>query len=725
MSDGPVYHNAIAAWQDGFTGAGSIIAIIDTGIDSDSPEFAGRIHPNSRDVAGNRGIDGIDDHGTNVAMVAAAARDNTGIMGIAFDAQVLAIRADEPGSCVSDTPDDPTLNCQFFDTDIATGVDLAVSTGARVINLSLGGGGASQSLLDAVSRAASAGVVIVVSAGNGGDGSDPDIDPNEPDPFAASLLQAGGANVIIVGSIDEFGGFSSFSNRAGSAQNSFISARGEEICCVYQNGELFVETIDGQQFVTVFSGTSFSAPQVAGAVALLAQAFPNLTGAEIVEIILNSAIDAGEVGVDGTYGRGVLDIAQAMQPAGRTALAGQTTRVRLDDRILTGSPAMGDALLNRDLVTLITDKYDRAYQINLGAGLAGSTVKPVLYGAVAREQRALSLGGAGVTLAFNVADSPIGEQRERFAPLRLSNGDVQQAQVLAARVAAHIAPDTQIALAFGQSAGGLDARVKGQARPAFAIAGGPGSDSGFFIARDASLAVRHDLGAWGLTLRAESGDARLGYAQSHDEILFGHAGSYPVRNIGLSADRQWGGVVATLGLSWLREEKSVLGARLHDALSQGGADSLFLDGGADWQLGKGWSLASDLRFGVTRAQRSPVIAQGSQLLSTAWSVDLSHSGVFSSADMLGLRVSQPLRVESGGLRLNLPSSFDYATETPGYSIQRFSLAPHGRELVSELAWRGQLLSGQAAASVYYRHEPGHYANSPSDVGAVISYSAGF
>ncbi|MGB7408136.1 MAG: hypothetical protein WA908_06480, partial [Pontixanthobacter sp.] len=60
-SDGPVFHGAITAWQGGVTGRGSTIAIIDTGIDADSPEFAGRIHPDSTDVAGNGTFDADDD----------------------------------------------------------------------------------------------------------------------------------------------------------------------------------------------------------------------------------------------------------------------------------------------------------------------------------------------------------------------------------------------------------------------------------------------------------------------------------------------------------------------------------------------------------------------------------------------------------------------------------------------------------------------------------------
>ena len=242
-SDGPEFHRADAAWTEGATGDGEIIAVIDTGIDSDSPEFAGRIHPDSLDIAASRGIDPEDDHGTNVALVAGAGRDADGILGIAFDAQLLAIRADIPGSCGADTPQDASLTCLFTDAAIADGVDHAIATGATVINLSLGGGDASAQLRDAVGRAGAAGIVVVVAAGNGGNGSDPGIDPDQPDPFAASLLEAGGGNVIIVGSVDANGDFSSFSNRAGDLAGSYITARGERICCVHEGGEFFVDHI--------------------------------------------------------------------------------------------------------------------------------------------------------------------------------------------------------------------------------------------------------------------------------------------------------------------------------------------------------------------------------------------------------------------------------------------------------------------------------------------------
>lgn len=724
-SDGPGFHNAIAAWQGGITGQGSIIAIVDSGIDSDSPEFAGRIHPASADVAGNRGIDGEDDHGTNVALVAAAARDNTGVLGIAFDAQLLAIRADDPGTCAVDTPQDPSLGCLFNDVDIAAGIDLAVNSGAAVVNLSLGGGGASQVLLDAVSRAAAAGLVIVVSAGNDGGSTDPSLDPDQPDPFATSLLQAGGGNVLIVGSNDANGQFSDFSNRAGNSQTSFLTARGEQICCVYQDGQLFIETINGQQFVTLFSGTSFSAPQVAGAVALLAQAFPNLTGAEIVEILLDSAADAGAAGTDAIFGRGILDIAQALQPAGTTTIAGQQTALGLSDRIAITSPAMGDALGAQSLQTIITDKYQRAYAIDLKAGLAGASVAPRLRGAVEAHGRQLRAGNEGLTLAFNISDGPRGGGLEWSGPLQLSSDDADRARVLAANVAARIAPDLQMGIAFAQGASGLVAQLQGHDTAAFRIAPGTRSDTGFFQRSTGAIALRHQLGSWGLTLHAEAGDARLSYAPLLEELRFEHRERFPTQAFGVAIDRQSAALAATLGLSWLREERSVLGAQLHPAISPGGADTLFADASANWHFARDWALGGEVRLGLTRPDRSGVVSDGSQMLSQAWAVAITRRDVLAPGDRMGLRLSQPLRVESGGLALNLPASFDYATETPGLAIQRLSLAPDGRELVGELAWQGPLPWGRAAASLFYRHEPGHYANRPADVGAMVSFSAGF
>jgi hypothetical protein len=120
-----------------------------------------------------------------------------------------------------------------------------------------------------------------------------------------------------------------------------------------------------------------------------------------------------------------------------------------------------------------------------------------------------------------------------------------------------------------------------------------------------------------------------------------------------------------------------------------------------------------------------VIGAGSDFVSRGWSADVSKQGVFSRADSLGLRLAQPLRVEGGGLNLTLPVGYDYTTLLPTYGTSLLSLTPQGREIDSELAWRGGLWGGDASASVFYRTDPGHVASLPDDKGVALKWAKRF
>src|SRR6185369_3356225 len=110
-------------------------------------------------------------------------------------------------------------------------------------------------------------------------------------------------SVIIAGSVGgspDINTISDFSNRAGSGSAWYLMAVGVDDRAPDETGTQYL-----------WSGTSFSAPTITGAVALMAQAFPNLTGSEIVNILFSSADDLGITGVDSTYGHGRLNIARA------------------------------------------------------------------------------------------------------------------------------------------------------------------------------------------------------------------------------------------------------------------------------------------------------------------------------------------------------------------------------------------------------------------------------
>jgi len=166
---------------------------------------------------------------------------------------LMVLRVDQPGTCGN--------SCVMLDSVVARGIDHAVANGARVINISLNGSPADTASRNAIAAAAAAGVVMVVSAGN--DALD------NPDRYAASVLAAGGDHVIIAGAVGATGHISSFSNRAGNADTApfVLMALGEGLCCLYEGSQIFTDANGNNR---VLLGTSFSAPQISGAVALLA-----------------------------------------------------------------------------------------------------------------------------------------------------------------------------------------------------------------------------------------------------------------------------------------------------------------------------------------------------------------------------------------------------------------------------------------------------------------------
>lgn len=727
-SSGPQQHGALTPWAAGYSGAGLTIGIIDTGIDSNSPEFTGRISPASTDVAGTRGLINADsDHGTNVAMVAAAARDGLGVVGMAFNATIAMFRADTAGSCAKNDPANPKDGCKLADSAIAQGVDRAVAAGARVINLSLGGSAPSTLLRLAIGRAATAGAVVVVAAGNDGDSTDATVDPNNPDPFATGVRQSGAGNVIIAGSVDSGNLFSTFSNRAGSEANWFLSARGERVCCVYDNGVLKITTdASGQRFQYVFSGTSFAAPQIAGAAALLIQAFPNLTATQVVDLLLRTARDVGATGTDTTYGRGILDLNAAFAPQGTTSLAGTAIAVPAGDTTGVTSSPMGDAgRRTTSLQTIVLDRYQRAYGLNLAAGLQSAQLQPRLGPALESNSRNLSLAGGKLALAFSVDATGRIAKLPWTGQLRLTREQAEQARVLAARAVLQVAPGRKLGFAFEQGADGLVAQLQGRDQPAFLIARSPLDDLGFGMTGQTSLAVRERLGAWGLTVSAERGSAQAAARVNLAGFASDRLPAVPVSRIGLSLDRRFGPLDAALGASWLVERDSVLGARFHQAFGARGADSLFLDASAGWQIAPQWRLGAAWRTGTTRPHSGGMITGSSRLISSAWALDLGYTGIMAADDSLALRISQPLRIESGGLSLNLPVDYSYATLSPVYAARQLSLTPQGRKQDIELVWRSWLWNGAAMASIYYRKDPGHYSTVPDDHGVAVSWNRRF
>ena len=218
-------------------GAGVKVCVVDSGIDKTHPDLAANLvgGRNYVVIKGRISADNWNDdngHGSHVAGTIAAIENTIGVVGVAPEAKLYAVKAlDSRGS--------------GYLSDVADGITECVRAGAKVINLSLGANGdpeAASPLRTAILNAQTAGVIVVVAAGNEGQDSRNTIPAGYPSVIAVSALN----------SSDQFASWSNF----GLDENDF-AAPGVSIQSTWKGGGY-----------NTISGTSMASPHVAGAAAL-------------------------------------------------------------------------------------------------------------------------------------------------------------------------------------------------------------------------------------------------------------------------------------------------------------------------------------------------------------------------------------------------------------------------------------------------------------------------
>ena len=298
---GPQKISAPQAWDLSTGDSKVVIAVVDFGVDLQHPDLAtkmwtnpGEIPDNGLDDDGNDYVDDVygwdfanDDHdpqddyghGTHVAGITAAATDNgVGIAGVAFNSSIMAVKVG-----------DGTTGTAAY-SDIAYGIMYAADNGAKAINLSLGGYFYSALLEAVVNYAWDAGCVVVGAVGNN----------NVSDSFYPAAYD----NVIGVSATNQNDAKASWSN-----YGSYISvaAPGVSIYSTYWNS--------GSTYAYM-SGTSMSAPHVAGLAGLLFAQDGNRSNATVRSLIESTADDLGDAGWDQYYGYGRINAYKAL---GRTS----------------------------------------------------------------------------------------------------------------------------------------------------------------------------------------------------------------------------------------------------------------------------------------------------------------------------------------------------------------------------------------------------------------------
>ena len=257
------------------TGKGVTVAVIDSG-SGPHPDLGENLLPGRSFFGAVETQDGNDidasGHGTHVAgIIAAVANNGIGGSGIAPHAKILPIKVlDQAG--------------QGDARDVAAGVRYAADSGAKVINLSLGGATESSSLTQAIQYANDKGSLVIAAAGNGGATDKPK--------WPASLDLT-----IAVTAVDPANNVTSFDQRGDYID---IAAPGASI----------VSTAKGDYVAQ--NGTSMAAGFVAGAAALLFAAEPRVTNTQVRDILLRTATDIGEPGRDLTFGFGLINLVAAL-----------------------------------------------------------------------------------------------------------------------------------------------------------------------------------------------------------------------------------------------------------------------------------------------------------------------------------------------------------------------------------------------------------------------------
>lgn len=708
--------NAAEAYALGYTGEGVIIGFVDFNFDLTSTELD--IHPASLDpdpdmlalYEAQIGEPATDSpHGHAVAVTAAGLKNSIETHGVAFDAQVLLV---DFFSGVNDRH--VTQNGVLF--HVSDPWTYLVDNGARVINKSLGYDEddiivnppvvSEKYTIEWDAQAVAAGALLVVSAGNN---SDPEPSLSVFDTVDIlrdnNLLDVGNGALIIAGAVDQNNVIASFSDQAGSLMNYYMVAPGVDVVFPWAD-------VDGP-FLAVGSGTSFSAPLISGAAAIIMQRWPSLTGREVANVLFDSATDLGLPGIDAIYGHGLLNLNAALQPLGQSTLAvtGAGVMPLVSGAAISLGPAFGNGASLKAGVSdvMMLDGYNRDFQIDLSGTVYTQETTARLDQIVTSRRNwrasAVSLGSAA-GLSFAVSDDD--RERRALAFLSQSARDHGRDVDVIAQFSGHFA-GLDLAAGIGQNlSDALDAGDDAVGPiELLSISGADGSlinvSDGKYGLAGMRLSDALDLKV-GLSVAEYRGD------EFHPvEALTRDA---QVRLAAVRVDHYGARTRTSIEVGAFNEDGAVLGSRAVGGLAlTNRATTRWLTVQAERRFGARFTAS----FSATAATTDPGRVSGSlfgdleTLASTTFTARLSGSDVWRKGDVANFSIHQPLRVERAGLTLVTGSSVQADNGDVIFGEQRLSLVPSGREIAFEAGYMTHLGDWRVEANAAWRLDADHVA----------------
>lgn len=707
------------AWDGHAKGAGVVIGIVDTGIDLNHPDFAGRVlaghcvtssvNPcaTANDQAGGDAaiFPGADaTHGTHVSGIAAGS-----ITGLATLASILPVKV-----CGSNTN-----ACNGVDD----GIVWASQHGANVINVSIGGPILSASDVTAFQTAIANGSLLVVAGGNSGT-----KDPSSGFLAGAALKDGVRGSMIVVGATGcqgpnpnvpancangGKGGIASFSQvpstqcevHAGQRvclANYFVVAPGSDIWSTVGNG---VATGANYGYL---SGTSMATPYVTGVAAVIKGNWPQLTSSQVASIIFQTTDDLGAPGIDPVYGRGAVDITKALGPAGAAIVAnhsfeagpnqqanissvitavngGQASAATLAQFGTSGalsslvSGALSVAVQNSTILktAVVIDSFGRTFTADLTRAVS---VQPMVdLGRLMQSSNYVNYTGFGTAV-----DTPLGLVSasgfsvESTTPQLLSSEYVEKDRSRYAlrdfSMSLGVMPGVSVQLGYNMDMAGrfnpYDATGSRAYDGMFFSASALNSpyvsltDGGNFIGSTVNFSdtLRFQFGA--TSLAPQSAEFQVPDHPMVDQLMGPQPLLDPRRAEASMASltwdfAKWGGLGLTL--SQTDEHNSLLGGYSSGALSISRLAQTTAAGfSGRVGFGDGWVSTLSFSEGVTHLALNPngLVDGADALYSRAYGIALAKYGVFEDQDSIGIALTRPIHVYQGGVDISAATSVD-------------------------------------------------------------------
>ena len=719
--------NASSAYARGATGSGALIGIMDSGVDKLHQELDGfmKLTPDSYLEYQTRSPTTDEKrHGTHVSAIALGERDGSGMHGVAFGAQLffISIELGTAGEEYEPATIDSTIDYSGIDNSWSNLESYFIDKQVTVVNGSFGYQGnindyteenireAFPKTIETLAQAGTADAdktIFVWAAGNGGGYADQGVDYSSPEVFGglAYLLTELSSNTAAVVSVDPDGTISSFSNRCGVAKDYCLAAPGRSVTSAYAQ-----DTPD-TAYYAAYSGTSMAAPHVSGGIALLADYFDGQLGnTEILDRLFQTANKTGIYSDSSIYGQGLMDLDAATQPLGQTMVAVSNSlnslkHTEFDTSIGSLGPIFGDSLINNlnGKSFVVFDQLGAPFQKKLSSTYLGnmkslSWLSSQQSNASKRISEIQTRPNAKTELTFGLQTNNYGEH-DQFMSLWAKNEKNLKFFALKQEISDSsfyfLGSGISPSLFFGENKINSSLRNKLGSYTEF---GSPFLD---FVSEGSFIGGGIDIGAYS----SFSGVLFKGNHEEEESLVIKLPSSSGLQ---LEYKENFKNSFFSLQTGLLRESESILGGSFSGGYGSIDESVTYYSGLQASHAFSRFYATTSAFFGKTHTNlsESGLMKSLDNFTSSSFDLGIFTNSVLLPQDSFGLKITQPLRLEEGGMNLSIPIGRTKYREVL-FDEYKIDLSPSGREIRAEFVYQREINKGNFFTSFGYIKDGEH------------------